>query len=257
MPISAEKRKVINEKTKLQLVHDPIKRKEMTERNKIKILSFLAFHRYSNLELITLALGLKSKSVASRILKKLCFESYVSKGIIKDEISRVTLFGITKKGIKKFNLKATNPFLKSKVSLRTLAHKLSIQRGHIYLNKKLKNLGLNPEFSLPDYKKVELVNSFRSDLVCLFFDKLNYENKILIEAELSIKSYQRYIKLFDYFYVLKKRKQITKVIYLVPNETKKKKIEGFMEDFGIQMKLNTLNDFTTLFQVEIISDLQY
>ena len=132
MPISSEKRKAINEKTKLQLVHDPKKRKEMTERNKIKILDFLALHRYSNLEVITLALGLKSKSVASVILKKLCFESYVSKAIVKDPISRVILFGITKKGIKKFNLKAKNPFLKSKVSLRTLSHKLTIQKSHIH-----------------------------------------------------------------------------------------------------------------------------
>lgn len=208
----------------------------LSERNRrtwqkgLDTLEFLSFHRYSTLSVITKSLGFKSKSTASSVLKHLCSESYISRAVVKDEVSRIVLFGITKKGLLEFELKEKTPFLKGKVSLRTLAHKLAIQKTHICYRDKFK-YKYETHFILPDYsKKQKRSDDFRADLKCIYWHG-NEELESAFEVELTLKNKTRYFNIFKYYFSLRMTSNMMKVVYVTREETQQKRLTEIKNHF--------------------------
>jgi len=228
------------------LLENHLERTEAIRFKNEKILDFLATHRYSTLRVLTKLLDAKSKSTASRVLKKLCENGYVQKAEIKDAISKVVVFGITKKGIKEFNLNTKNPFIKSKVSLRTLAHKIGVQFAHIYLIKQVEKYCLNENLTNrchnPDYLKNEIKEDgkkvFNADLIFFLLDEKEQKTKniIYVEVETSLKSYNRYKQIILNYYAIKREslladQPVKQIIYIFNDNKTKDKFKEMVSSY--------------------------
>lgn len=244
------------------LITDPIYRAEQAIKNRNTVMIFLSHHRYSTLENIRYELGMKSKASASRILKKLCEEGHVKKEELCDNITKVTLFGITRKGLDTyhFNLDNNKPFLKSRVSLRTLNHTLTNQKVSTLLKKSTRLTDvkvINAEIG--NFKQYEHIMKFkhRPDLVIVGKGKADIIVHV-IETELTLKDSKRYHPIFKEFLDLRRRKKINGVWYFVRNEKAKERLQKIIS--GLKYKLVRNEEERTvwerLFKIETIEVLR-
>jgi hypothetical protein len=240
------------------LITDPIYRAEQAIKNRNTVMIFLSHHRYSTLENIRYELGMKSKASASRILKKLCEEGHVKKEELCDNITKVTLFGITRKGLDTyhFNLDNNKPFLKSRVSLRTLNHTLTNQKVGTLLKKSTRLTDvkvINAEIG--NFKQYEHIMKFkhRPDLVLVGKGKTDIIVHV-IETELTLKDSKRYHPILKEFLELKRKNKIHGVWYFVRNEKAKERLQKMISDLKYKLIRNEEERkvWDKLFKIETI-----
>ncbi|WP_044583715.1 hypothetical protein [Aliivibrio salmonicida] len=241
------------------LITDPIYRAEQAIKNRNTVMIFLSHHRYSTLENIRYELGMKSKASASRILKKLCQEGHVKKEELSDNITNVTLFGVTRKGLDTyhFNLDNNKSFLKSRVSLRTLNHTLTNQKVGSLLKKSARLTDvrvINAEIG--NFKQYEHIMKFkhRPDLVLVGKTKTDIVVHV-IETELTLKDSKRYNPILKEYLQLRRINKISTVWYFVKNEKAKERLRQMMDK--LKYKLIKHRDerevWDHLFRIETIA----
>ncbi len=191
------------------LIKNAHERTQRALQNRTKLWAFLSIHTYSDLSTLTHHLEFATKAPVSKILKHWVAIGIVKKIELKNSFGKVTLFGITQKGIEN----ERKPVQPSKISLRTLEHTLKVQRASSYFLKLQKTEDLCMEIinvESGDLKRFGL--SHRPDL--LMQSALDETLLVCIEVELSLKSYQRYVEILKTYFAQIRRGHITQVIYV-------------------------------------------
>lgn len=191
------------------LIKDAHERTQRALKNRTKLWDFLSIHTYSDLETLTHHMAFATKAPVSKILKHWVAIGIVKKIELKNSFGKVTLFGITQKGIENDR----KPVQPSKISLRTLEHTLKVQRASSYFLQLPKTEELCMEIiniESGDLKKYGL--SHRPDL--LMQSALDETLLVCIEVELSLKSYQRYVEILKTYFAQIRCGHINQVIYV-------------------------------------------
>ncbi len=224
------------------LIAESEKRQEASKKNRQTVLRFLLCHKYSTLKNVAFELGHKSTASASRILKKLCSDGLVKKEVIKEEFTKVTLFGITKFGVGALgeDVDEVRHFMPSRVSLRNLTHTLVNQRVGTWMRNLIKanNFNsikvINSEFG--NLKKYNHIVNFKHRPDLLIVAKKNDHVYIyLIETELSLKDSKRYKKIWNEYIQLKRKECIQSVFYFVSNSSAENRIEEMKKKLSFHL----------------------
>jgi len=222
------------------LITESDERQEAHKKNREIVLKFLLCHKYSTLKNVAYELGHKSTASTSRILKRLCSEGLAKKEVIKDEFTKITLFGITKFGVGALgeDVDEVRHFVPSRVSLRNINHTLVNQRVGTWTKSFLKKNNFNEvkviNLEFGNLKKYKHIVDFKHRPDLLIIGKLkNSSFLFLIETELSIKDSKRYKKIWREYLALYKTRKIKGVLYFMKNQTAVERIKQMKDKISI------------------------
>ncbi|WP_305815320.1 replication-relaxation family protein [Photobacterium leiognathi] len=248
------------------LISDSKKRLQINSDKRKKILMFLLENRYSNLDNISVAINQKSNAGASRVLQKLIAEKLVKKVVINKNFVRVTLFGITQKGIDELNFFVDDysPFYPSRVSTANLKHTLINQRILTVLKKRTKKnytdiKTINAEFG--NLKQYEHIYKFKHRPDGLFVAKEKENGEIvvfIIETELSLKNTKRYKEIFREYIQHCRATKIRQVLYFVRDDSAKKRLRKIIDTIAADLSKDRaeLDLIQTMFHIYLVDKFQ-
>lgn len=245
------------------LISDSKKRLQINSDKRKKILMFLLENRYSNLDNISVAINQKSNASASRVLQKLIAEKLVKKAVIDKNFVRITLFGITQKGIDECDLFIDDysPFYPSRVSTANLKHTLINQRILTVIKKRLINCTdiktINVEFG--NLKKYEHICKFKHRPDGLIVAKRDEDIVVfVIETELSLKNTKRYKEIFREYIQHHRANIITSVMYFVRDESAQKRLKKIIDTIAADLSKDRKESdrIRNLFEIYLVDKFQ-
>ena len=245
------------------LISDSKKRLQINSDKRKKILMFLLENRYSNLDNISVAINQKSNAGASRVLQKLIAEKLVKKAVIDKNFVRITLFGITQKGIDECDLFIDDysPFYPSRVSTANLKHTLINQRILTVIKKRLINCTdiktINVEFG--NLKKYEHICKFKHRPDGLIVAKRDEDIVVfVIETELSLKNTKRYKEIFREYIQHHRANIITSVMYFVRDESAQKRLKKIIDTIAADLSKDRKESdrIRNLFEIYLVDKFQ-
>ena len=245
------------------LISDSKKRLQINSDKRKKILMFLLENRYSNLDNISVAINQKSNAGASRVLQKLIAEKLVKKAVIDKNFVRITLFGITQKGIDECDLFIDDysPFYPSRASTANLKHTLINQRILTVIKKRLINCTdiktINVEFG--NLKKYEHICKFKHRPDGLLVAKRDEGIVVfVIETELSLKNTKRYKEIFREYISHHRAKKITSVMYFVRDESAQKRLQKIIDTIASDLSEDrkVFDRIRNLFEIYLVDKFQ-
>ena len=245
------------------LISDSKKRLQINSDKRKKILMFLLENRYSNLDNISVAINQKSNAGASRVLQKLIAEKLVKKAVIDKNFVRITLFGITQKGIDECDLFIDDysPFYPSRVSTANLKHTLVNQRILTVIKKRVINCTdiktINVEFG--NLKKYEHICKFKHRPDGLLVAKRDEGIVVfVIETELSLKNTKRYKEIFREYIRHHRANKITSVMYFVRDESAQKRLKKIIDHITLHDSDSSteINRNRSLFEIYLVDKFQ-
>lgn len=224
-------------------------RQARQERNERRILNFIASEGFSTAQMLAELLGYQHPQSVYKILRRLeekkVIRAYKMAFIGNLYLLTPTGIGQLDEGVEVKNIKANEikPF--------SMAHRLAIQKCHIAM---IKNQ-VRWDTSTGKIKK----GLQKPDGVVWFSFHKEEKSEIAIEVELTMKTRKRYFEIYGAY----ARSKYPAVVYLVPNETMKKRLKSMLEDISKQhphgknyqlnnmtMQVFTLEGFASTFTAE-------
>lgn len=188
-------------------------------------LNFLVDEVYTNRQILREVTGITSSQGIGGFIKrleKLGLAKQVNLPSVEEPNKTYKIIGITSQGMGEIGFTDRRGFELSKLKHSQLLHKFLCQQVHLLANKQ------NHEFISGRWLTDEWFggrNTKRPDAVIITQDN----QKIAIEAERTIKSKYRYQQIIVQYLKMIKANQISKVRYVMPDESKKIMVEKAMK----------------------------
>jgi len=226
---------------KLNMSHEArLARQELNEK---LILGFIAHHGFSTAQMLSDLLGYQQVQSVYKVLRRLVEKRFIRihKMVFIGNLYLLTPTGINQlsESVKIKNIKAheIKPF--------SMEHRLAIQKCHIAMFKnKIKWSSLTGKAKKGEQKP--------DGIIWFCFDQPK-ETEVAIEIELTIKTQKRYKQIYREYNNSKYRL----ILYVVPNETFKKRLETIFKiikyDFSlstITMQVFTFEEFVNIINEE-------
>ena len=199
-------------------------RKDLIEQGHKRVilaLDFLADEIYTNRQILREVTGIKSSQGIGGFIKrleKLSFAKEVNLPSVEEPHKTYKIIGITSQGMAEIGFTDRRGFELSKLKHSQLLHKFLCQQVH------LQAISENQKFISGRWLTDEWFggrNTKRPDAIIITQDN----QKIAIEAERTIKSKYRYQQIIVQYLKMIKANQISKVRYVMPDESKKIMVE--------------------------------